>query len=141
MDGNNSAKRLKGAGSADCRQFESDYFLTREAVNKFQNEVKQRTRKPKEYGAKKAANVDTNDRDDDVDNTAAEDAPWITVDEPGEAADGEEKFTSCTKNWKASADESSKKSLAVYESTGIFPSACRHGFILKVAEMVESGEL
>lgn len=133
MDGNNSAKRLKGAGLADRHNFESDYFLSREVVDKFKNEVKRRTRTPKESGGKKAAGIDTNDGDDDADDTAAADAPWIIVDEPGEAADGEEKVTSCTENWKASAEESSKRNLAVYESTGIFPSACRHGFILKVA--------
>ena len=93
MDDNNSAKRLKGAGLADRHNFESDYFLSREAVDKFKNEVKRHTQTPKESGGKKAASIDTNDGDDDADDTTAADAPWIIVEEPGEAADGKETCT------------------------------------------------
>ena len=75
MDGNNSAKILKGAGLADCRQFESGYFLSREAVDKFKNEVKKCMQKPKDTSGKKVANIDINDGDEDTDNTAEADAP------------------------------------------------------------------
>ena len=40
MDGNNSAKRLLSAGRADDREFDSDYFLSREEVDVFKDEVK-----------------------------------------------------------------------------------------------------
>lgn len=141
MDSNNSAKRLKGAGLADPREFQNDYFLSREDVDKFQNKVKQHMRAPKAPGKKLFTSQMNSIEYGNEHNTAIADALWITVDEPGEAADGEDKVTPCTENWKASAEENNKKSLAVYDSTGIFPSACRHGFMLKAVEMVESGEL
>lgn len=40
MDSNNLAKRLLSAGRADDRDFDSDYFLTREEVDHFKDEVK-----------------------------------------------------------------------------------------------------
>lgn len=52
------------------------------------------------------------------------DAPWVAIDKPGGVPDGEEKPTPCTDSWKASATDVHKKSLAVYETMGIFPSAC-----------------
>lgn len=47
----------------------------------------------------------------------------------------------CIKRWKAAAADSAKPSLPVFDETGIFASACRHGFSLWVADMVRSGEL
>lgn len=47
----------------------------------------------------------------------------------------------CTKNWKASAAEHKKRALDIYDITGIFASACRHGLMNKICEMVYSGEL
>lgn len=43
IDGNNSAKRFISAALQDDRDFESDYFLTREEVDKFKDEVKRRS--------------------------------------------------------------------------------------------------
>ncbi|KDQ13444.1 hypothetical protein BOTBODRAFT_95129, partial [Botryobasidium botryosum FD-172 SS1] len=40
VDGNNSLKRFRNAGAFDPRTFESNYFLTTEFVDKFQNEIK-----------------------------------------------------------------------------------------------------
>ncbi len=45
MDGNNSAKRVASAGLVDFAQFDSDYFLSREEVDQFKDEVKGRRRK------------------------------------------------------------------------------------------------
>ncbi|KAI0310305.1 hypothetical protein OF83DRAFT_1027483, partial [Amylostereum chailletii] len=39
MDGNNLQKRLRGAGSTMERTFDSDYFLARDQVDRFANEV------------------------------------------------------------------------------------------------------
>ncbi|KAJ2970863.1 hypothetical protein NUW54_g12636 [Trametes sanguinea] len=41
----------------------------------------------------------------------------------------------------ASAAEHEKRALNIYETTGIFVCACRHGFVQKATEMVRSGEL
>ena len=59
----------------------------------------------------------------------------------GDAADGDDDPTPCAKTWKASAAEHEKRALNIYETTGIFVSACRHGFIQIACEMVRSGEL
>lgn len=42
IDGNNSAKRFMNAALQDDREFKSDYFLTREQVDVFKDEVKSR---------------------------------------------------------------------------------------------------
>lgn len=42
MDGNNSLKRFASAGTEDGRTFHSDYFLSREDVDRFAFEVKGR---------------------------------------------------------------------------------------------------
>lgn len=47
----------------------------------------------------------------------------------------------CSKNWKAAADEEKKHMWSVFDETGIFVSACRHGLLLWVTDMVSSGEL
>ncbi|KAJ7713931.1 hypothetical protein B0H16DRAFT_1742958 [Mycena metata] len=47
----------------------------------------------------------------------------------------------CEERWKNLADDSSKRTWAIYDETGVFVCLCRHGFILLVADMVRSGEL
>lgn len=44
VDGNNSAKRFMSAALQDDRDFKSDYFLTREQVDVFKDEVKSRSK-------------------------------------------------------------------------------------------------
>lgn len=46
IDGNNSAKRFMNAALQDDRTFKSDYFLTREEVDIFKDEVKSRPAPP-----------------------------------------------------------------------------------------------
>ncbi|KZT26423.1 hypothetical protein NEOLEDRAFT_1198259 [Neolentinus lepideus HHB14362 ss-1] len=115
MDGNNSLKRLKNTGLADDRSFHSSYFLTREQVDKFKDEVKGNTRR-------QARNLPTDS--DEVNPTNGENCP-----------------SSCTDRWKAGAAEHEKTALDIYDTTGIFVSACRHGIIVKACEMVQSGDL
>ncbi|KAG1851168.1 hypothetical protein F4604DRAFT_1934181 [Suillus subluteus] len=50
--------------------------------------------------------------------------------ETSDAGDNNEILSSCLK-WKNSAPEQQKKALDIYEVTGMFTSACRHGFIIK----------
>jgi hypothetical protein len=47
----------------------------------------------------------------------------------------------CWKNWKAAAAEEKKRMWGIFDETGIFACACRHGHILWFADMVRSGEL
>lgn len=46
----------------------------------------------------------------------------------------------CTDNWKT-ANTISDNTVKVFEQTGIFISACRHGMIQTLVEMRRSGEL
>jgi hypothetical protein len=47
---------------------------------------------------------------------------------------------SCTENWTAAKAVEENK-IVVFDQTGIFLVACRHGFIECVTEMARSGEL
>lgn len=47
----------------------------------------------------------------------------------------------CVKNWKAASADEKKKMWSMFEESGIFASACRHGCILWLVDMVRSGEL
>ncbi|KAG2743926.1 hypothetical protein P692DRAFT_20878574 [Suillus brevipes Sb2] len=112
-DGNNSSKRIAGAGSAEESRFCSTYFISREQVDLFKDEVQHRR-----------TNHDMDQpREDDKDNVETD-----------------ENLASCLR-WKSSGPDHKKTALDIYETTGIFASACRHGFIIKVCEMVKSGEL
>ncbi len=130
LDGNNSLKRmatLEGRQS-DTRLFtSSEYFLPRSYVNRFQTEVSSRKL------PLIVADKDYNDNSQ-VDHFSAE---------GGDPTDGEtqEGLSDCARNWKAAAADGNKKMWAIFEETGIFASACRHGLILWVADMVRSGEL
>lgn len=126
MDGNNSAKRLAAAGHADKRVFKSDFFLTPDEVDVFRHEVKARKTQPA---------ATSNDEGEPLD------APWLRTDGPGDVTDGQDSKTSCAEHWKASAADHEKRALDVHEQTGIFAAACRHGTVLLVAEMLQSGEL
>jgi hypothetical protein len=99
MDGNFSAKRLDGSGSADPRTFESDYFIPTAEVERFRN------------NARKESEKATNDR-----------------------------AVTCSDNWSAAKSVEEEK-IHVFEQTGIFVLACRHGFVECIAEMKRSGEL
>ncbi|KAG6369425.1 hypothetical protein JVT61DRAFT_14862 [Boletus reticuloceps] len=99
MDGNFSAKRLDGSGSADPRIFESDYFIPTAEVERFRN------------NARKECEKATNDR-----------------------------AVTCSNNWSAAKSVEEEK-IHVFEQTGIFVLACRHGFVECIAEMKRSGEL
>jgi len=48
--------------------------------------------------------------------------------------------SACTDNWKT-ANTISDNTVKVFEQTGIFISACRHGMIQTLVEMRRSGEL
>lgn len=101
MDGNFSAKRLDGSGSADPRFFRSQYFISEAEVDRFKDDVRRRS------GERQAAELATG---------------------------------ACTENWTA-AKAIEENKITVFDQTGIFLVACRHGIIECVTEMKRSGEL
>ena len=46
----------------------------------------------------------------------------------------------CANNWKAAQSDSKKRMWGIFAETGLFASACRHGFILWITDMVQTGE-
>ena len=134
MDGNNSLKRLATQGNrvaGDTRMFSSDYFLPREFVDQFANEVKTR-----QSQAKPDLNTDG---DGLVDREADEEAR--PRDNEGDPTDGAPDASSgCANNWKAAAADAEKRMWGMFEETGIFACACRHGLVVYITDMVKSGE-
>ncbi|KAJ3964386.1 hypothetical protein EV361DRAFT_974213 [Lentinula raphanica] len=132
IDGNNSLKRLKSVGNrqvADTREFHgSDYYLGTEYVDQFRNEVK-------------AKSADTRARTATGEEHA--DDEWVDEDtgDPTDGSTPQDRLSHCTDNWKASSAESKKRMWDGFEESGIFASACRHGFILWLCDMIRSGEL
>ncbi|KDQ58311.1 hypothetical protein JAAARDRAFT_89630, partial [Jaapia argillacea MUCL 33604] len=118
IDRNNSLKRMAQHPdhmTGDLRTFNhGDYFLPRDFVDKFADEVKQI-------------------------NAAKDDMPDPPLNQVLPSEEG--KTVDCHRRWKAAAKEERKRMWGVFEESRIFASACRHGFILWIADMVRSGEL
>jgi Kyakuja-Dileera-Zisupton transposase len=121
IDGNNSAKRISQLGShsaIDTLAFEeSDYILPRSFVDSFADEVASHQTSQNEAG-----DITDEDLDDSPTGNSTDESP-------------------CWKNWKAAAAEEKKRMWGIYDETGIFACACRHGQILWFTDMVRSGEL
>ncbi|KAJ7193902.1 hypothetical protein GGX14DRAFT_587219 [Mycena pura] len=47
----------------------------------------------------------------------------------------------CTERWHNMNETETSKAWGIYDETGIFVALCRHGFILKIVDMIKSGEL
>ncbi|KAJ7066287.1 hypothetical protein C8F01DRAFT_1208564 [Mycena amicta] len=47
----------------------------------------------------------------------------------------------CAERWQNMKEEVTSRAYGMYDETGFFPALCRHGFVLKVVDMVKSGEL
>ncbi|KAJ7166567.1 hypothetical protein C8R43DRAFT_946113 [Mycena crocata] len=58
---------------------------------------------------------------------------------PGE--DEEDEGGGCQERWQNMKDDVTARAFGMYDETGFFPSLCRHGFVLVVVDMVQSGEL
>ncbi|KIO28406.1 hypothetical protein M407DRAFT_45358, partial [Tulasnella calospora MUT 4182] len=122
IDGGNSLKRFSNAGTASNNlTFNSDYFVSREEVDKF-------ARKEKEAGSSKGKKGKGKGK--------AKKAK-----EPEGADDDGHLLSSCTERWKANADDALKKTFSCFEEAGVFVCLCRHGHVLAIADMVSSGEL
>ncbi|KAJ6512716.1 hypothetical protein C8R45DRAFT_1049873 [Mycena sanguinolenta] len=55
--------------------------------------------------------------------------------------DEEEQESGCAQRWQNMKESVTTRAWGMYDETGIFPTLCRHGFVLVVADMVKSGEL
>lgn len=115
---------------ADTRLFtNSDYYLPRDFVDRFAKGDTLEKAPP--------VGLSTDDFPDDPPplDTAEEDptAGVNLTDNNG--------LETCVRNWKAAAADEKKRTWNIFDETGIFASACRHGFILWIADMIQSGEL
>ena len=134
MDGNNSLKRFAPVGNrgiGDARTFDSDYYLPMDFINKFADEVKGRQSQPH---VPVPEDLDDEVVDDDADSQ------WDEEEAEGDPTDGAPD-TACASNWKAAAKDEKKRTWSAFWETGIFASACRHGRIVWLIDMIKSGEL
>jgi len=105
----------------DIRELhDSDYFLSNAYVNSFENEIH------------RPANTRVKQEPEDVP---------INGDEEYLTEISEPQLENCASNWKAAASVEKKRMWGVFDETGVFASACPHGFVLWLVDMVQSGEL
>lgn len=143
IDGNNSVKRVLRTYKAgreegppdnievqDTRTRSSELIIERETVNELQDEVKRKAARTREDG--EANGRMPSGRSD----TAANDA----INE-GSPVDGLEEQTPCTTRWVNLASDAQKRMWGIFDETGIFIAACRHGVVFSICDMVRSGEL
>lgn len=133
-DGNMSMRHTDGAGHADARRFPSKYFLTSERVAKFERDVAEKpglkeaaaeARAAKQAAALSALEGVNLESNQPVDALAQQ---RVGVIKP------------CVDNWTA-ANAVKEGTNKVFDVTGGYLTACRHGLILSVIEMIKSGEL
>ncbi|KIY46451.1 hypothetical protein FISHEDRAFT_47269 [Fistulina hepatica ATCC 64428] len=136
MDGNNSLKRIAGLRErtrGDCSAFDSDYFISEEFVNSFAHEVQSHRHDSHPSAPEQSTDLRTTDEDEDDKEDGAQ--PLLNALNETVAP------TPCADNWKAAMASEVKRMWGIYRETGVFATACRHGFILWLADMVQSGEL
>lgn len=122
---------------SDARTFEdSDYYLPNAYVDRFSNEVQRGTHTTE----RDTSHESTEYEDRHAEPTHIQDTP---ADPSGDPTDGTKsgELAECVKNWKSAAAEEKKRMWSIFEETGIFASACRHGIILWITDMIRSGEL
>ncbi|OSD07636.1 hypothetical protein PYCCODRAFT_1359298 [Trametes coccinea BRFM310] len=144
MDGNSSLKRLATSGKrsvGDTRSFDSDYRLARAFVDGFAHEVKARRAQAGASVPRRGDPLDGDEGTGEVDDNDSGGPDDLAEDDGGDPTDGKpDAPTPCASHWKAAAADEKKRMWGIFEETGIFASACRHGLILWVADMVRSGE-
>ena len=124
FDGNNSLKRMKTAHRQRevgdvCELTDSDYFFDNVYINSFEDEVWHPTQTCIKEELK-----------DEIVN--GDDGYSIEANDP--------QLEDCASNWKAAASMEKKRMWGIFDETGTFASACPHGFVLWLADMVQSGE-
>lgn len=135
IDGNESLRRIAGLGGrsvGDTRTFDkSDYYLSEEFVNQFKDEVKSKTAPSGAETSEHEREWEDEEAGEGVDDTEETSGPSV----------GPVSAPRCTDNWKSAAAENKKRMWGIFRETGLFASACRHGFILWLIDMIQSGEL
>jgi hypothetical protein len=118
MDGNDSQKRQDHGNAGDVREYTSDFWIPLVEVDQWARVTR-----------------DDDDKDwEDVDDHVA-----LGSDVDGDGID-DSKLKDCVKNWKAAQADSKKRVLGIFDESGWFVSACRHGIVLWATDMVKSGE-
>ena len=119
IDGCDSQKRDKMAGTCDERIFDSEYFLPRSFVDSFKDEVRSHATAQK----------------------GGSPLPKLAESEDGFAFLEGEEDNRCGSNWKAATSkELPPATKEVFEQTGVFACLCRHGIVEFLMEFVQSGE-
>lgn len=135
MDAKFSLKRMATVASrsaGDTQKFnDSGFYLDTAFIDQYAPEVQKHpgTEQP-------SVAIDPNQSDDEHEKKG-------NNSEEGDPTDGAPSvvISQCTDNWKAAASEEKKRMWGVFEETGIFACACRHGQIMWLADMIRSGEL
>ncbi|RXW12166.1 hypothetical protein EST38_g13691 [Candolleomyces aberdarensis] len=126
IDGNDSTKRVDMGSfrqQGDMRIFESTYFVPSAEVDEWTlSQVQGR-----------GPEVPTSDGNWDDDEEQPDESSNHNDVHEGEVSD-------CTRNWKAAQTDTKKRAMGIFDETGWFASGCRHGLILWVADMIQSGE-
>ena len=129
MDDNNLLKCFAPIGNrnvGDVHTFESDYWLSMEFINKFAGKVKGHQGQPHVT----VPEVEENDADSE----------WEDENGKGDPTDSAPE-SACTTNWKVVALDEKKCAWSAFHKTGIFASYCHYGVILRIIDMIWSGEL
>jgi hypothetical protein len=169
IDGGNSLKRFKDAGSASKDHiFSSDFLISRDKVDEWKHVIK-RTVKTKKRIRKqqsefctinsisKVLNIhlapddeDSGEDSDDPDvaielgertEAVEDDNLVITKNVQGDPTDTSDPYAICVERWKANADDAKKGMFSCFDESGLFVAVCRHGLLITACDMVQSGEL
>ena len=120
IDGCDSQKRDKMAGTCDKRTFSSELFLPRDFVNSFKDEVKLHVAAERVQRATSMA-------------VALEDGSAVPEDKNDDR---------CGRDWKAAtAKELPLASKEAFEQMGVFACVCRHGIVEFLIKFVQSAEM
>ncbi|KAJ7898283.1 hypothetical protein B0H14DRAFT_2557314 [Mycena olivaceomarginata] len=77
----------------------------------------------------------------DVDEWAKDETDEVMRGFQSGVAEGEDEGAGCDECWENMKEAVTARAWGIYDETGIFPALCRHGFVLVVVDMVQSGEL
>lgn len=136
MDGNNSLKRMSKPSDADPGIFPpSEYNIPAEFVNQFAHEVQLRRSQPARSAPASTALSVTHDIVPTPNDST--DPPEPPADHPLPAED----MSPCAERWKAANGRPNPHTWDLLKETGVFGSACPHGMILWMMDMIQSGEL
>ncbi|KAB5587634.1 hypothetical protein CTheo_8927 [Ceratobasidium theobromae] len=108
-----------------------DYFLDSDYVDCFENEVARRSKA-------KAPDI-SNITSEHADHVTSEQLVRVEVD--AGQCESESQPVACEERWKNARADDSGKRVAIFDETGIFAVSCRHGSVILVEDMRQSGEL